>query len=107
MSYYKVCPYCGCNLDPGEVCDCREWRDENWIGKDFRDWCIANGKARDDRMIYCTLITRQGSKVTREEFTSNDEIEFSTWGKIRQSKILDMKLVDNEWHCKIEYRGLL
>ena len=22
MSYYKVCPYCGSHLDPGEVCDC-------------------------------------------------------------------------------------
>lgn len=24
MAYYKVCPYCGANLDPGEICDCRE-----------------------------------------------------------------------------------
>lgn len=24
MSYYKVCPYCGCHLDPGEVCDCEK-----------------------------------------------------------------------------------
>lgn len=24
MSYYKTCPHCGANLDPGEVCDCRE-----------------------------------------------------------------------------------
>ena len=23
MSYYKVCPDCGCNLDPGERCDCK------------------------------------------------------------------------------------
>ena len=22
MSYYKTCPHCGANLDPGEVCDC-------------------------------------------------------------------------------------
>lgn len=21
---YKVCPYCGANLDPGERCDCRD-----------------------------------------------------------------------------------
>lgn len=21
---YKVCPYCGANLDPDEKCDCRE-----------------------------------------------------------------------------------
>lgn len=22
MSYYRVCPLCGCHLDPGERCDC-------------------------------------------------------------------------------------
>ena len=22
--YYKQCPYCGCNLDPGETCDCTQ-----------------------------------------------------------------------------------
>lgn len=21
---YRKCPYCGANLDPGEICDCRE-----------------------------------------------------------------------------------
>ena len=24
MSYYRVCPYCGCHLDPGEICDCKK-----------------------------------------------------------------------------------
>lgn len=24
MSFYKVCPYCGANLDPGEKCDCQD-----------------------------------------------------------------------------------
>ena len=22
MAYFKVCPYCGDNLDPGEKCEC-------------------------------------------------------------------------------------
>lgn len=22
MSYYRTCPHCGANLDPGEICDC-------------------------------------------------------------------------------------
>ena len=22
MAYYNTCPHCGCNLDPGERCDC-------------------------------------------------------------------------------------
>lgn len=24
MSYYRVCPNCGANLDPGERCDCQD-----------------------------------------------------------------------------------
>lgn len=24
MAYYRTCPYCGANLDPGERCDCME-----------------------------------------------------------------------------------
>ncbi len=23
MAYYRICPYCGSNLDPGEACDCK------------------------------------------------------------------------------------
>lgn len=22
MAFYRTCPLCGCNLDPGEKCDC-------------------------------------------------------------------------------------
>lgn len=22
MNYYKICPFCGAHLDPGELCDC-------------------------------------------------------------------------------------
>lgn len=24
MASYRICPYCGANLDPGEKCECRE-----------------------------------------------------------------------------------
>lgn len=24
MPYYRTCPYCGANLDPGERCGCRD-----------------------------------------------------------------------------------
>ena len=24
MSFYKTCPHCGANLDPGERCDCQD-----------------------------------------------------------------------------------
>lgn len=26
--YYRECPYCGCNLDPGEHCDCRDEKEK-------------------------------------------------------------------------------
>lgn len=35
MSYYRVCPYCGSNLDPGENCDCRDSVRDDKIS-DFR-----------------------------------------------------------------------
>ena len=29
MAYYNTCPHCGCNLDPGEPCECREVEKQN------------------------------------------------------------------------------
>ena len=26
--YYNECPFCGCNLDPGERCDCRDEKEK-------------------------------------------------------------------------------
>ena len=46
MSYYRTCPHCGANLDPGEVCDCtltqvcaeaRETFPERFTGKTDRE----------------------------------------------------------------------
>lgn len=28
MAYYNVCKSCGCNLDPGEKCDCENEKKE-------------------------------------------------------------------------------
>lgn len=28
MAYYNVCPRCGCNLDPGEKCDCEDEKEK-------------------------------------------------------------------------------
>ncbi len=30
MSYFKICPHCGANLDPGEVCDCQIGAPARW-----------------------------------------------------------------------------
>lgn len=29
MSYFRTCQLCGCNLDPGEQCDCMERSNRN------------------------------------------------------------------------------
>ena len=28
MAFYRVCPHCGANLDPGESCDCHLEQEE-------------------------------------------------------------------------------
>jgi len=28
MSYYRVCPFCGAHLDPGETCDCCQGKEK-------------------------------------------------------------------------------
>lgn len=34
MGYYRTCPYCGNNLDPGEICDCKKVADQE-IKKEY------------------------------------------------------------------------
>jgi len=78
-----------------------------WIGKDFLDWCIADANANDDRKIHYTLVVHTWiGETERKEFTSDDKIDFVTMLRIRQSEILDMKLVDNEWYFILEYYGI-
>lgn len=38
MSYYITCPDCGCNLDPGEKCDCKGQR----VFEDVRNGTASN-----------------------------------------------------------------
>lgn len=37
MAYYNVCPNCGCNLDPGEKCDCGRERQSEGGGEKAKD----------------------------------------------------------------------
>lgn len=43
--WYRICPDCGANLDPGEKCDCKEkkYEEEQTKGTD------TSGKAADDK----------------------------------------------------------
>lgn len=40
-AYYHACPYCGCNIDPGERCDCQREAPEK------RQKAAETGKGRD------------------------------------------------------------
>lgn len=45
MGYYRTCPYCGNNLDPGEICDCKKVADQE-IKKEYSlsDKCALQRK---------------------------------------------------------------
>lgn len=48
MSFYKTCPHCGDNLDPGEKCDCQEQAKET----DPVEYCTQCGEplSEDDAL---------------------------------------------------------
>lgn len=39
MGFYKTCPHCGDNLDPGEKCDCQDTKKEK---EEKKDECTSN-----------------------------------------------------------------
>ena len=49
MSYYRICPYCGAALDPGEKCDC---------GQKNRPPCRAEWEI-SQYILYHMLIKKQ------------------------------------------------
>ena len=71
MSYYKTCPHCGANLDPGEVCDClthqvcaeaREVFQERFTGKTDQEIVkeIAGVLQRAERAAQGAANTKDG-----------------------------------------------
>ena len=60
MSYYRTCPGCGANLDPGEVCeDCRD------NARGARATNTDAPQSRDRKTIHTTIsITKNQSKET-------------------------------------------
>lgn len=44
--YFRVCPYCGAHLDPGESCDCTEIEEAAPRGANTED-----GNAKNDNVI--------------------------------------------------------
>ena len=38
MPYYHTCPDCGANLDPGEICECQNLKeDKNYVRNESND----------------------------------------------------------------------
>lgn len=45
MAYYNVCPLCGCNLDPGERCECKEMAAKEQENRKvfYNNWLVTEG----------------------------------------------------------------
>lgn len=50
MSFYKKCPHCGANLDPGEPCDCQQEKEREERRRE-KLFFIENG----GQMNFCIL----------------------------------------------------
>lgn len=75
-----------------------EW----WKGRNYTYWCRADSK--DERKINYTFnwySIGQGHVV--EHYTSDELVDPLTMYKIRNSKINEIKLIDNEWYVTLDY----
>ncbi|MBO5597609.1 MAG: hypothetical protein J5943_03265 [Oribacterium sp.] len=55
MAFYKTCPFCGANLDPGETCDCQTEKKH---------------KEEEIEKIVSRLKTEKGGQLTWESLAS-------------------------------------
>lgn len=71
-SYYRSCPDCGANLDPGEHCDCGEEKESIALGFDQahgRDMaCLCAIRQRDDgiREVAAFYYGEEAERIHRE-----------------------------------------
>ena len=59
MAYYNTCPACGCNLDPGEKCDCEEVKAQKQ--DELRKMFSVN---QSNGQMYFKLVGRVGANET-------------------------------------------
>lgn len=62
MAYYNTCPLCGCNLDPGERCDCNR---EDKKEKNRKNKFLAGGEAYGQFTGAGGAIPRYGDRAAR------------------------------------------
>ena len=88
-TYYRTCPDCGCNLDPGEICDCKKiWdlpsepiaSDALIIGYDFSKGidvaCLTIGRKNGDHIIILKEIIGIEAIKTYEDLTNGPCVKY-------------------------------
>ena len=71
-AYYKSCPECGANLDPGESCDCD--KDPELItlgfdpanGDDTSSLCVTRQLSDGDREVVAFYFGEEAERIHRE-----------------------------------------
>lgn len=67
MSYYRTCPGCGCNLDPGEVCDeCRQSENREFDLRTERERLERLVRAQGGPRMTPIQCVRKGNRLTLE-----------------------------------------
>ncbi len=67
MSYYRTCPNCGCNLDPGEVCDeCRQKESRELNLRAERERLERLARTQGDPRMTPIQSVRKGNRLTLE-----------------------------------------
>jgi len=75
-----------------------EW----WKGRSYLYWCRAD--SNDERKINYTLNWYSiGQGLTIEHYTSDKPVDLLTIYRIRNSKINEIRLVDDEWYVVLDY----
>ena len=62
MAFYKKCPDCGANLDPGEKCDCSNNNDSFCVETDQRNAIQRNPTQRNRKQKNSTIEKKTNSK---------------------------------------------
>ena len=77
MAYYKKCPNCGANLDPGEKCDCES-------KAEFNSNITEQDNDNFDYYIRCAML-----EMLEMGFCQIEDLEdFVTWFENTQDEIL-------------------
>lgn len=72
-----------------------------WPGKRFTYWCRAD--RNDERKIHYTLHASTFAGETVHTFTSQEPVDPIIMHRVRNSTILKLELIDNEWYVSLVY----